>query len=138
MEGENLEFKVDHTCIAVSNLDRSIKWYGIFGFEEQTRFERPDLKFKGALLKLGGYRLELFEPYEPQKLEKYRQELAESLRHVGLQHVALVVDDVEKAHKYLQSQGVEFATEMTTGKTAKYIFCRDPDGILLEIKQELG
>ena len=138
MEEGNLEFRVDHTALTVSNLDRSIRWYGMFGFQEQNRFERADLKVKGALLKLSEYRLELFEPYEPQKLEVFRQNLAQSLAHIGPQHVALLVDDLDKAYKYLQGKGVKFAADITTGKTAKYAFCKDPDGILLEIKQELG
>jgi len=137
MADEPLEFRVDHTAITVSDLDRSIRWYGNFGFEKENQFDRKDLQLKGALLRLGGYRLELFQPYNPQAMEAYRRELKSSLQHIGPQHIALIVPDVEKAYEHLQGLGVEFAGEITTGKTARYVFCRDPDGMLVEVKQDL-
>lgn len=132
------KFEMDHVAIAVSDLDRSMKWYSsVFGFETKAKFDRPDLKVKGAIMALGQYKLELFGPYEPEPMEEYRKRLETSLQVVGAQHFALSVDDVVQAQKYLRQQGVE-CQDITEGKTAKYLFCKDLDGILIEVKQNLG
>ncbi|MBI2623616.1 MAG: VOC family protein [Candidatus Liptonbacteria bacterium] len=50
-----------HIAISVENIERSIGFYKEFGFEEEKRFVREDLKGKAAMLKLGDTRLEIWE-----------------------------------------------------------------------------
>ena len=122
---KSLEFEVDHTAITVKDIEKSSEWYGLFGFKTEKSYERKDLGFKGALLKLHDYRLELFEPYTPIPMEEFRSDLAQSIPHIGPQHIALRVRDLSRTYEYIKSQGVEIAVDLTTGQTAKYVFCKE-------------
>jgi catechol 2,3-dioxygenase-like lactoylglutathione lyase family enzyme len=116
-----------------------MEWYqNMFGFETEVRFDRPDLQLKGAIMRLHGYGLELLQSYEAQPLPEHSRELTTDLQVVGAKHLALVVDDVYESRRELEGKKVEFDTDVVEGKTARYFFAKDPDGILVEVKQALG
>jgi len=134
-----INYKPDHMALSVSDLDRSMTWYeNMFGFQTEVKFDRPDLRLKGAIMMLQGYGLELFQHYEPQALPEHSRTLASDLQVVGTKHLALLVDNVETAYRSLEDKGAEFDGGIVEGKTAKYFFAKDPDGILVEVKQALG
>jgi len=134
-----VNFRPDHVALSVSDLNRSMEWYQtMFGFQTEVQFDRPDLRLKGAIMKLYGFGLELFQPYEPQPLPEYCQELATDLEVVGTKHLALLVEDIQQAYESLRSKRANLAGEIVEGKTAIYFFAKDPDGILVEVKQALG
>ncbi len=130
-----IQYVMDHTAITVSDLDRSVEWYGSkFGFTEEARFDRPDLRKKGAMLRLGSYGLELFQPYEPQPLPDHAAEFHRDLEVVGVKHFSLRVPDLEAAQLHLRGEG-ETLSDIVNGKTTRYFTLTDPDGISIEIKQ---
>jgi methylmalonyl-CoA/ethylmalonyl-CoA epimerase len=131
-------FSFDHIAISVQDLQEAIQWYSdIFGFEKLRVFDRPDMKLKGAQLKLNNIKLEVFEPYEPAALPEYRKTLESDLHTLGTKHFALNVNDLEAAYKSLKNKGVLFSGKPTIGKTSKYVFCQDPSGILIELREDL-
>ena len=131
-------FTFDHIAISVKDIEQTLQWYAdIFGFERVRVFDRPDLKLKGAQMKLGNCKLEIFAPYAPHDLPDYRKTLETDLQTLGTKHFALTVNDLEAAHKELQKKGVSFLNEPSIGKTSKYVFCKDPDGILIELREDL-
>jgi methylmalonyl-CoA/ethylmalonyl-CoA epimerase len=130
------EFRLEHVAISVSDLDRAVAWYAAaFGFDEVARSGKPALQVRAALLRLGGNLLELFEPYEPLPLPDGEDTLHTALRRLGTKHIAIAVDDIHEAYAHLQSIGAEFDTEVTAGSTSCFFFCKDPDGILIEVIQ---
>ncbi len=134
-----MEYKPDHVALTVSDLEQSMAWYeSTFGFQTETQFDRPDLRLKGALMRLQGYGLELFQPYDAQPLPEHAREWGSDLSVVGTKHLALLVSDVQEAYTSLEAQGIQFAGDIVTGKTAQYFVVKDPDGIMVEVKQALG
>lgn len=129
-------FRLEHAAISVSDLDRAVDWYGrAFGFQEVGRSDKPALKVRIALLRLGDNLLEVFEPYQPKPLPEGESALDSALQRLGTKHMALAVDDAAAAYDHLKAQGAAFDTAVVAGATSRYFFCRDPDGILIEVIQ---
>jgi methylmalonyl-CoA/ethylmalonyl-CoA epimerase len=135
---KELSFSFDHVAISVKDLEEAIQWYSdVFGFEKIRLFDRPDLEMKGAQLKLGAIKLEIFQPYVAKKLPAYRKTLESDLHTLGTKHFALNVNDLESAYEELKKRSVSFLGEPNIGKTSKYVFCMDPSGILIELREDL-
>jgi lactoylglutathione lyase len=130
-----MKFEIDHVAISVKDLTQTIAWYArLFGFQLAQTFERPDLGAKGAFLKLGGVSLEVFEFQNSDEVPDYRKGLPSDLRVHGTKHFALRVKDVNESVEDLRKQGVEFVMEPVIGGSGRrYVFFRDPDGILVEL-----
>jgi catechol 2,3-dioxygenase-like lactoylglutathione lyase family enzyme len=139
---------IHHTGITVSDLDRSIGFYhdvlGLpFAAEPSPLVDDPSLGGKvgvpGAKLRLvtfavGDGLLELLEYVEPGS----PVEAPLGQNALGAQHVALRVDDIAAEVARLSARGVEFLSEPTAvdeGVLAgwRWVYFRDPDGILLEL-----
>ena len=58
---------------------------------------------------------------------------------IGCSHFALTVPDLASLYEKLASQGVRFLSEpqLSPDGKVKLTFCRDPDGTLIELVQEL-
>jgi methylmalonyl-CoA/ethylmalonyl-CoA epimerase len=100
--------KIDHIGIAVKNIDESIKLYTevlglkLVGFETVT-----EQKVKTAILQIGESKIELLEATDPTStiagfIEK---------RGEGMHHIAVNVDNVEKAIADAKARGVPMIDE---------------------------
>lgn len=119
-----------HTCIRVRELDRSLAFYGLLGFEHRGR-----LNFESA------YNVYLGLPGDGDVLEltvnvgrEERYDLGE-----GYNHMALVVDDLDSLLESLASDGVEpekppYGVGGTDSREEYRIcFVADPDGYRVEL-----
>ncbi|MFQ6130510.1 MAG: VOC family protein [Armatimonadota bacterium] len=130
------DYRLEHAAISVSDLDRAIDWYGkAFGFREVAKSDKPALKVRVALLRLGESMLEVFQPYKPEPMPEAESALDSSLQRLGTKHMAIAVRDIAAAYDHLKAQGVDFDTDIVEGSTSRFFFCRDPDGILIEVIQ---
>ncbi len=130
-----IEYTADHVAITVTDLDRSIEWYKQrFGFQEEVRFDRPDLRKRGTMMRLGEYGLELFQSYEDQDIPENVDDFYTHLDTVGVKHFCLRVNDLESARSHLNNSG-DKCSDIVNGKTIRYFTVKDPDGMHIEIKQ---
>lgn len=140
---------VHHTCITVSDLERSIRFYrDLLGLElvmteesERSGDDRskalgvPMAKVKLAILRAGNAQVELIE-YMTAKGQPYDR----SNNDTGAMHIAFQVEDIDAVYKRMVEQGVRFTAPPATipagpmeGWRWTYFF--DPDGVSLEIIQ---
>ena len=120
-----------HIAISVEDLERSARFYKEFGFKEEKRFAREDLKGKAAMLKLGDIRLEIWE-FEDRVAPK--DDLA-NLKIKGIRHIAFAVADLSGVYEGLKSRMK--ISELKLGASgSRYCFLSDPDGIQIELYEQ--
>jgi methylmalonyl-CoA/ethylmalonyl-CoA epimerase len=129
-----MQTEVAHLGISVANLDESVSWYkDTFGAREIKRSYKQDFGLTIALLELGDSQLELLRPDTPEETAKTKGTLKELLQRVGESHIALSVSDVKRVYEKLKSNGAELVTGLVE---ERLFFCRDPNGVLIEVKQK--
>lgn len=113
-----MRVKLHHGSVNVSDTARSLAFYsGLLGMEQ---LDRPDFGFGGAWLDAGdGRQLHLIEAPVPPDLG---------------QHVALAVDDLDKAVATLAAAGVPVGPIKTVpGTQIRQAHASDPDGNRIEL-----
>lgn len=131
---EKMQTEVTHFGISVANLDESVSWYkDTFGAREIKRIYKEDFGLTIALLQLGDSHLELLQPDRPERTVSIEGTLQELLQRIGTSHIALSVTDIKGVYEKLKSNGVELVTELIE---ERLFFCRDPNGVLIEVKQK--
>jgi catechol 2,3-dioxygenase-like lactoylglutathione lyase family enzyme len=140
----------DHTGITVSNLERSLVFWGnVLGFQlSHTAHQTGELAKEitgvaGAEIKLavlkgpGGHKIELLEYLAPPD-RKRRTDLRPC--DLGSAHVALLIDDLEAVLEKIAASGWKAAGKPQTlqsGPNAgkRVVYVRDPDGTTIELMQ---
>jgi len=122
--------KIAHTCLNVTNLDRSIEFYTKqMGLKFVSRREIKQNNAEIAFLRdESGGAIELTHWRD-------KKTLAEG---DNLDHIAFDVEDVKGTVERLRGQGVSIAMEPYSlqGSTHKLAFAKDPDGNWLELIEE--
>jgi catechol 2,3-dioxygenase-like lactoylglutathione lyase family enzyme len=140
---------VHHTCITVSDLERSIQFYrDLLGLElvmteesERSGDDRskalgvPKAKVRLAILRAGDARVELIE-YVTARGRPYDR----NNNDVGAMHIAFHVADIDAVYQRMVDHGVRFTAPPATipaGPMAgwRWTYFFDPDGVSLEIIQ---
>ncbi|MEE9553166.1 MAG: VOC family protein [candidate division Zixibacteria bacterium] len=117
-----MEFKTGEINIVCADLDRSLTFYrDILGF---TLIEREGIACR--LQCENTCFLLLPVANSPRSREPYCS--------IPIISFDLLVDDIEKAYKYLQENKVEFEAELEPGSPRFFIL--DPDGLVIEIIQK--
>ncbi|WP_299233418.1 VOC family protein [Natronomonas sp.] len=118
-----------HTCLNVSDVDRSVEWYTEqLGFEESWGFETPDGETVNRYVADGnGVELQLSDtegasPADPGDL---------------FDHVAVLVDDVDSAFEEIENHGVRDEPGDQPAAGARTAFIKDPDGHVVELVEAL-
>ncbi len=133
---------VGHTAITVSDLDRSVAFYGLLGFEDggnrlhlegefiETLQAIPGAVMDAAVIRLGDYAMELIQYQSPPGYQ--RQPLRTS--DVGGFHICLMVDSTDDEYARLKAEGVQFKSEVLDYKGGlRVVYFSDPDGNTLEM-----
>jgi catechol 2,3-dioxygenase-like lactoylglutathione lyase family enzyme len=133
--------KARHVSIFTLDNEKLARWYiDMLGLKQDARFtiRRPDgVSIDVIRLRLGDVlmhvsRLEKLTPKERQ------------LEYTGLRHIALIVDDVDKAWADLKAKGVDavgngglnFTPQGGDVLAYRVSFVRDPDGNFVELYQD--
>jgi catechol 2,3-dioxygenase-like lactoylglutathione lyase family enzyme len=138
-----------HININVSDIERSVEFYRLLGFElmhvladEPTDDLRQLMHFggrttRGAVMSLGddpltSTKIELLEPVDPPP--EPQGVLPEN--RLGFSRLALRTKDLIPFYEKLKAAGVEFLSEpieIDVVGARRYVLFRDPDGTLLEL-----
>lgn len=140
---------IHHTCITVSDLQRSVAFYrDLLGLEllmiEESERSGDDrskalgvsrAKVKLAILRAGDAQVELIE-YVTAKGRPYDRHNNDA----GAMHIAFQVQDIDAVYRRLMDHGVRFTSPPVTIPAGpmqgwRWTYFYDPDGVSLEIIQ---
>jgi lactoylglutathione lyase len=129
---DNITFRIRHTMLLVSDLDRTLDFYSrLLGMDIQRRRDIPEQNERVGHVGYGkeddGPSLELIES------PKTRGKAAP-----WTGHVALYVSDCYKLCDKLKAEGVEFVSgpgPNRPGRRDIYAFIKDPDGYIIELTE---
>ena len=114
--------KLHHVSFAIKDLDASKKFFGeLLGLPEIVR---PGFNFSGAWYALGDRQLHLI--LEPSNSSDGPQRLTRA------DHMAIEVRDVEAVKAALSDNGIDYQVGGNTDLGMDQVFCRDPDGHVIE------
>lgn len=133
-----MKYQPHHTAISVRDLDKSLAFYKVLGYEQVHRYDEEDGSMSIVHLKLGDSFLEIFA-YQKNKNEKpVEYTYANNLEAIGVKHIALRTDDIEASLADLISKGLaDKDTKITFGRTkVAYFFIKDPDGVWVEFVKD--
>jgi catechol 2,3-dioxygenase-like lactoylglutathione lyase family enzyme len=128
---------VNHIGLRVSDLERSIRFYGALGFDESMAMDVPDdrtaqllqvpapVGLRAVYLTNGPFVLELlaYEHHPAAPVER-------TMTDTGLTHLSIGVDDVAAAKDAVAGHGGEIVEASDVGVA---VMVRDPDGQLIEL-----
>jgi methylmalonyl-CoA epimerase len=128
--------KIDHIGIAVKSLTEAAAIYeNALGVKVSAYDQVDEQGVRVAMLNIGESRIELLEPTGPESpIEKFMTKRGE-----GIHHIAITVDDIEKALEQLKAAGVRLVdNEPRRGAHNTRIAFVHPSsthGVLLELVQ---
>jgi catechol 2,3-dioxygenase-like lactoylglutathione lyase family enzyme len=138
--------KVDHVGLSVTNLEKSIAFYGdLLGLEVERILEPaperdlgkvngiPGSKARIAHLRKGEAMLELFQYLEPKgtPLPKNHKQA-----DIGFIHAGFASSDVRGDYKRLKEKGVEFLGEPVEFRPTVWVtYFKGPDGEIGELRE---
>ena len=142
--------KLRHIGITVTDMEKSIELYrDYFGFKvvwdelEEGEFidnltGEKDVKVRTVKMKDGnGGMVELL--YYHSHLQLNTLNIQNKIWSIGCSHFALTVDNLDGVYQDLSHMGLTFICEpkISSDGNAKVCFCRDFDGTLIELVEEL-
>jgi len=132
-----------HAGIVTDDLESSLRFYrDLLGFKEVRRMEESNpfietvLGIKGVYVTTikmsdpSGGQIELLH-YQSHPKKRGEREIND----IGISHVALTVDDVNRLYENLNNSGVEFISSprLSDDGGATVAFCRAPEGTFIEL-----
>lgn len=140
--------RIDHVGVIVNDLSAAKEFFLDFGLEVQGEWEMEgDLmdKMSGlndvkvacvGLGKLDGQAwIELIKFYSPSDEKDSQQPFANTL---GIRHIAFAVEDIEALVAKLKKKGTEIFSEIQQYEDSyKLCYCRGPEGIILELAEQI-
>ena len=129
--------RVDHVGIAVKNLDESVKFYESLGFKATGYEVVAEQKVKVAFLPCGDSEVELLESTEPDgPIARFIEK-----NGPGIQHVAIRVDDIDKALEELKAKEVRLIDQTPRygagNARIAFVHPKATGGVLLELTQRM-
>lgn len=139
---------VRHTGIVVNDLDLMTKFYLSLGFVENKRAIEEG-EFIDQVVNISNVKLEWVKLMSPDgsllELLKYHSHPIEldldnlKTNDLGCSHLAYTVANIEDICKMIIMNGgsIENPPSLSTDEKVKVAYCRDPEGVLLEVVEEI-
>ncbi len=140
---------IRHTGIVVSDMERALRFYrDLLGLEVWADVS-DNSEYVQALTGVKDAEVWMIKLKAPDggsvELLKYRshpQDVPPPRRScdVGINHIAIQVADIDAIHQQLTSEGISFHAPPTVSPDggAKVTYCRDPEGVIVELVEILG
>tara|TARA_A100001515_G_scaffold19375_1_gene14300 strand:+ start:3341 stop:3772 length:432 start_codon:yes stop_codon:yes gene_type:complete len=139
---------IRHTGIVVSDAERSIEFYtGLLGFEiKKDMLESGDYidnfsALEGAVVRTVKMTLGNGDMVELLCYQTHPEvpDMDRPITRIGCSHIAMTVDNLDDTYERLVNAGVVFNSppQYSPDGFAKVTFCKDPDGSLIELVEEL-
>lgn len=127
--------QIDHIGIAVKNLEEASKLYQDLGLKVEGTEVVESQKVKVAFIGIGQSRIELLESTAPDgNIAKFIEAKGE-----GIHHIALKVDNVEKALEELAAKGYQLIDKTPRpgagGHKIAFLHPKSTKGVLLELSE---
>ncbi len=130
-------FKIHHIALSVSNIEKSLDFYSVFGFKKIFYWISDDSSLEIMHLKLDDFILELFSFRNCFELDDSAKELSTDLPKIWVKHFWLQVENLEKIKKLFLEKWLAKNIETKLWRTwIKYFFIKDSDWILLEFVED--
>ncbi len=127
--GGDFKLRPHHVAINVPDIDAAIAWYGdVLGFAVEKRDFIRNFRGRNALLKLGDFRIELFQNEKVVPRADDGSDPAGTVA-IGFRQMAFVVDDRRGFTEMLKRKGVNITRELPDGTA---LFVRDNSGNVIE------
>jgi catechol 2,3-dioxygenase-like lactoylglutathione lyase family enzyme len=124
--------ELHHGAVSVPDLEASILWYGrVLGLDIERRFELEPAQARGAMLRRGDLRIELFEVRDAASLPEGRGHPLTDIATHGNKHVALSAPRLDGLLRWLSACDIEPVLSHT-GPFGTALFIHDNSGNLLE------
>ncbi len=139
---------VRHVGIVTKNLKSSIKFYkDILGFKIVKKMEETDpslsklmdlKKVKVTTVKMLSKQNGMVELLSWKSPKTKKRVSCNKLNLAGLTHFALTVKNLDKLYKKLNKK-IKFLSEpkFSPDKKVKLVFCKSPEGVFIEMVQQL-
>jgi catechol 2,3-dioxygenase-like lactoylglutathione lyase family enzyme len=138
---------VDHVGITVADLDRAIRLYvDVFECRVLRAADHsgkpqvrklvgvPDADLRSAMLEApGGHRIELVMYHRPRTAPVLTPTNAP-----GAVHLAFQVRSIQETLASLRAEGGTTVSEPVELSGGRFVYCRDPDGVMLELIEPAG
>ena len=139
---------IRHIGIVVSDLEKSLRFYrDLLGFEtkkdniESGEYIDVFLGLEEVVVQTVKMTLENGDMIEllHYKTNKKKPEKIE-INQIGCTHFALTVKDIEATYRRFMEQDIEFVNppRLSSNGLAKVAFCKDPDGLYVELVEEIA
>ena len=139
---------IRHTGIVVSDAEKSIDFYTkLLGFEiKKDMLESGDYidnfsDLKDVVVRTIKMTLENGDMVELLNYQTHPElpDMGRPITRIGCSHFAMTVENLDETYDRLVEAGVEFNSppQYSPDGFAKVTFCKDPDGSLVELVEEL-
>ena len=123
---------IAHIGIRVHDLERSLRFYGLLGFEKTAGPVGPEPV--AILHNAAGVEINLILNAPSASEPNILMDVPE--KHPGITHVALLCADILQAKAQLEAHGIALSGgPVRFGQGAQAIFVRDPDRNVIELHQ---
>lgn len=143
---------IRHVGIVVRDLETSLRFYcGVLGLEIYMRrveegafiealtgLSNVRLEWAKLVIPKGGL-IELLQYHAPRGGEPHSPPVPARANALGCSHVALTVSDLSALHAEIIRHGCACESEplIAPNGRAKILYCHDPDGVILELIEDL-
>jgi glyoxylase I family protein len=122
----------DHVLIVSRDLELSIEFYSLIGFEHLETIQRPNDRV--AVMRLGNVKVELMNLPEGKATQRELRKLTD----LGFRHIGFKVDDLTAIYERLKDKiSFQAPPRKIAGRGNRMtVFFKDPDGVEMHFVQE--